>query len=113
MLAFHDILDREGTAPQDANAMLHIPCEGGLLTFLPSPIRTRRSALDPYRVLHSVTAEPALSLGRRLVARFVKITQGNLSILERVSPAMSIEDITTLEQGWMTRLHTSTDGLNR
>ena len=113
MLAFHDILDREGAAPQDANAMLHSPREGNLLTVLPSHVRTRRSALEPCQTLHSVTAEPALSLGRRLVARFVKITQGNLSILERASPAMSIEDITTPEQGWMTRLHIRTDGLNR
>ncbi len=78
MLAFHEILDREGTAPQDATLML----------------LCRR-------------------LGCRFVASFLKITQGNLSILERVSPAMSIEDITTPQQGWMTRLHTRTDGLNR
>jgi len=113
MLAFREILDREPTAPQDANVLLHSRREGNLLTVLPSHVRTRRSAMEPCQTLHSVTAEPALSLGRRLVASFVKITQGHLSILERVSPAMSIEDITTPEQVWMTRLHTRTDGLNR
>jgi hypothetical protein len=52
-------------------------------------------------------------LGCRFVACFIKAAQENLSILERVSPAMSIEDITTPRQGWMTRLHARTDGLNR
>lgn len=37
----------------------------------------------------------------------------DFSILERVSPDMEIGDITTREQGWMTRLHTKVDGLNR
>lgn len=37
----------------------------------------------------------------------------DFSILERVSPDMEIGDITIREQGWMTRLHTKVDGLNR
>tara|TARA_R110002049_G_scaffold21458_6_gene78576 strand:+ start:67 stop:303 length:237 start_codon:yes stop_codon:yes gene_type:complete len=52
-------------------------------------------------------------LGCRFVACFIKAAQENLSILERVSPAMSIEDITTPQQGWMRHLHARTDGLNR
>jgi hypothetical protein len=34
------------------------------------------------------------------------------SILERVSPDMPADDVITLEQTWMTRLHTRTHGLN-
>ena len=35
------------------------------------------------------------------------------AILERVSPDMPVEDVTALEQTWMTRLHTRSHGLNR
>ncbi|MGB3408575.1 MAG: GIY-YIG nuclease family protein [Jannaschia sp.] len=48
-----------------------------------------------------------VELARRTPATFM------FSILERVSPDMPVEEITALEQGWMTRLHTKRDGLNR
>lgn len=48
-----------------------------------------------------------VELARRSPANF------DFSILERVSPDMESADIIALEHGWMTRLHTKTDGLNR
>lgn len=67
------------------------------------PVRT----LGRWQAHVAGEAGVTVELARRDPAAF------DFSILERVSPDMEIGDITAREQGWMTRLHTKVDGLNR
>ncbi|MEL6511377.1 MAG: GIY-YIG nuclease family protein [Pseudomonadota bacterium] len=52
----------------------------------------------------------SLGLTKRLSERPTE--RFRFSILERVSPDMTVEDVTALEQTWMQRLHTKEFGLN-
>ncbi|WP_299836951.1 GIY-YIG nuclease family protein [uncultured Jannaschia sp.] len=75
MFTLHDVLDRAGIAPTDANVMLHSPNHGNPEQVLPSLVKTRRRAMEAFQSLHSVGAEAALKRGRPWVLSFVKIGQ--------------------------------------
>lgn len=57
-----------------------------------------------------------LLIGARLTRTYVRLAENLnapvLAILERVSPDMTVEDVTAFEHTWMDRLHTRVYGLN-